>query len=524
MPYNWDLDPGTTEASRKHENLSASNHDLPPPGTAVWNGVKNGSVEGEIMNTCCPTCGKSYAQKASLAQLRIETGDDSDSQGPEANIFDSLAYREDAIGTPLSSVSPREHIPVLPDVIDLTMDDETDLDHNRETRKTWYARSGYCRWNDLEKTDVYLLKLLYDASSEDMARILTPCHKKKRKERAVKAQFDEHRYRQSNATLFGEVEAAIAGNDLRRYSSAIRQLKRAARELRIELRLKDGVTDPTEAPALMTTSHKSRSQLQGYINNDSSVNESDPSDEDAEGEMALHRNGDRNWVNIHGTTKKLDPSILFRVYDDSSHGKNGPDGFRAGKFLRKSAPILTDCEVVYFDVVLARHIGQQKINGGSTFISTTPSLLWALHKATRIGGNPRISVIDRSKIFQPVQHISTIHPRLKATGLLNNIKYSGKLEYAVYGDIDASAIIHDFSFEGFKRLANFDRQLQRFICPGVLFDNTIGGSLSKLELIRETRIHAWSCPLVVNLISQFVFGDDIDHPLQEKFKANIRID
>ncbi|KAK6510535.1 hypothetical protein TWF506_009640 [Arthrobotrys conoides] len=138
--------------------------------------------------------------------------------------------------------------------------------------------------------------------------------------------------------------------------------------------------------------------------------------------------------------------------------------------------------------------------------------------------NARIAVIDRSKIRQPVQHILTIRQRMKAKGLLDGIKYSGKLEYVVYGAIEADSIINDFSLEKFLHMVATDLQIQKVLGSSILFDRKYQRSLTKFDMIRRITIRRWSCAHVVNTVFKFAFDNQPDHPLEEVFKSNFFID
>ncbi|KAF3199015.1 hypothetical protein TWF679_001678 [Orbilia oligospora] len=227
-----------------------------------------------------------------------------------------------------------------------------------------------------------------------------------------------------------------------------------------------------------------------------------------------------------GVVLKLAPEILYRAYNWSSHGRNGVNGFRAGKFAGSDnqVPILAESELEGFDVSLACHIEGEKMDEGSYFVSTTPSLLWALHKAFMMRKNARISIIDRSKIRQPIQHISTIRPRMRAKGLLEGISYSGKLEYVVYGEIEADGIINDFSLEEFLQMVNSDNQIQKVLGSDILFNRAYQKSLMKFDLICQSPIRRWSLAHVISTVFRFVFDQQQSHPLGELFKANLSID
>ncbi|KAK6335123.1 hypothetical protein TWF718_010561 [Orbilia javanica] len=114
---------------------------------------------------------------------------------------------------------------------------------------------------------------------------------------------------------------------------------------------------------------------------------------------------------------------------------------------------------------------------------------------------------------------------MREKGLLNGIRYSGKLEYVVYGAIEESAIIHDFTLDEFMQLVDTDYQMQKVLGSSILFNRGYRKSLTKLKIICQTIIiRRWSCEHIVNTVFRFVFGRQTDHPLSEVFKDNFAID
>ncbi|KAF3127304.1 hypothetical protein TWF703_010000 [Orbilia oligospora] len=381
-------------------------------------------------------------------------------------------------------------------------------------------------WTYKEKQDLYVLKVAYSVNNEEISKILSRKHRKPRSKSSVVAQFAKYRYKALNNKLYVEVATAIIKDELYQYSDFTGGLKSAAQKVGIALSLrgKGEVRIPDIRVPETSPAHRNTRRDRGddeYCDSDSSVSSSKWNLSD-DGTIEEHQTPHRPRRPI----QKLAPEILYRAYNRSSHGRNGIDGFRAGKFAGSDnqVPILADSELEGLDVSLAYHIEGEKMDEGSYFVSTTPSLLWALHKAFRMRKNARISIIDRSKIRQPMQHISTIRPRMRAKGLLEGISYSGKLEYVVYGEIEADGIINDFSLEKFLQMVNSDNQIQKVLGSDILFNRAYQKSLMKFDLICQSPIRRWSLAHVVGTVFKFIFDQRTSHPLEELFKTNFSID
>ncbi|RVD83164.1 uncharacterized protein DFL_007563 [Arthrobotrys flagrans] len=488
MPFNWDISQETPvdidalgEPWEVNYHLNPSNDIKAEEDSKLEVEIK---YEEPPASGVCPHCGGNLAtiKPSGAISTEVEVVVYTDNiisaqnspTSQDSSPGQSISTAATSSPSPQATMNPKEPVIIDLTTLDNESDKESDSDSARANPYTG-KRVNRWPWTDNEKLDLYILKLVYSVSNDELSKILSAKHNKTRGKTSVVAQFAEYRYTPLNQKLYLEVTTTIANNELYRYSNTTDSLKSAARK--------------------------------------------DLSDEDVTGKY-------RKLYRRPRTSQKLAPEILYRAYNRSSHGKNGINGFRAGKFSRDEIliPILEESKLDEFDIPLASHIEGEEMEEGSYFISTTPSLLWALHKAFRMGRNPRISVIDRANIFQPVQHVSAIRPRMKAKGLLNGIRYSGKLEYVVYGAIEPAAIIHDFPLEKFLHMVDTDYQIQKVLGSSILFNRTYKKSLMKLDIIRLTKIGRWSCVHVINTVFRFVFNDQISHPLEEVFKFNFAID
>jgi hypothetical protein len=167
------------------------------------------------------------------------------------------------------------------------------------------------------------------------------------------------------------------------------------------------------------------------------------------------------------------PPILFRAFSLKSAGINSPQGCRAVDFSDEKTiemrlptpPEITDS---YFNSRIATHYTGSRV--GSPVISTTSSLIWALHKAflaTQDKISPQeptqvsISVIEvqgldpRSRVFSGKE----LYARLKGIdGAVpkENYYYKSAREYPIWAAINAEAI--------FKTVTLSDLQMAASTC------------------------------------------------------------
>ncbi|KAK6511733.1 hypothetical protein TWF481_000639 [Arthrobotrys musiformis] len=428
-----------------------------------------------------------------------------------------------------------------PVIIDLTLSDsessqessQHSIGHSSRIRIDSYTAKSINRWpwSHDEKLDLYLLKLAYYITNKEASAVLSQKHRKPRATGSIAAQFAEYKSAAVSKRLYHEVYMAIHNGKLHRYSSYIKDLKAAARRVKVVLqpRSKEEICIPP-APTYVhqNTRTDSRENDSEETDSDSSISSSKWNCSESDGDdQERHDHGERarRRQRIRGTTQPLSPSLLYRAYNPSSHGKNGTRGFLAGTFINETSPIpiVPGFKLPAYDCSLADHITGEIMEHGSYFISTTPSLLWALHKASRMGGSSRISIIDRSKIRQPVQHVAEIKSRLKSKGLLEKVRYSGKLEYVVYAAIGAEAIIKDFSLDSFRAMVDTDNQIQKVLGCSILFDSELIRSLEKLDKTRQQKIRRWSLASVINTVYRYVFNNQ-EHALEAVFRSNVAID
>ncbi|KAK6344354.1 hypothetical protein TWF696_007993 [Orbilia brochopaga] len=176
-----------------------------------------------------------------------------------------------------------------------------------------------------------------------------------------------------------------------------------------------------------------------------------------------------------------------------------------------------------YDEDLAMHLKGMEVPGGSKFISCTQSILWAFHKAARMTGRVRVSVLDRSKIEQPIQRLSDIHHRLQQAGLLEGIWYRGCYEFLVYAEVQKDAIINDFAISHFQSFVNVDFFTKQLICPEIIFGQTT--SMKPREKRRELKtwpILPARSEIAVAEICDFALGGTRNEELRSVFRRNFQ--
>ncbi|KAF2719109.1 hypothetical protein K431DRAFT_273260 [Polychaeton citri CBS 116435] len=191
--------------------------------------------------------------------------------------------------------------------------------------------------------------------------------------------------------------------------------------------------------------------------------------------------------------------LLFRCWDQFSHGQNSVQGFLAGRFIYNNyidgAPEST--EISISDV--ENHVGNQPI--GSPFISCCTGLAWTLRKAfkemAKGRASMRVTVIDSSKIDpRRIYHLTPYHNELKKKYLLNNgaWHYGGQLEHLVWAEIPRDAIIHTIQLQQLLKLSSQTPALNQLLRLSELY---LGGTSSKvivgphIEHIVSNIVHGW---------------------------------
>jgi hypothetical protein len=145
--------------------------------------------------------------------------------------------------------------------------------------------------------------------------------------------------------------------------------------------------------------------------------------------------------------------LLFRAHCPSSQGDNSPEGFWAAKASMDSIP---SSGKEMLDAIAA-HVGRKKIP--TPFISTTPSLTWALSKAYQMADRSKtgmahamedifISIIDPAEIDNPIYNVDYQLYQLSKSPQgcpIGAMWYRGRWEKLVWQHIPKGAIIKRLS-------------------------------------------------------------------------------
>lgn len=139
------------------------------------------------------------------------------------------------------------------------------------------------------------------------------------------------------------------------------------------------------------------------------------------------------------------PKLVFRAFCDKSQGINSSTCIRAGSFMNSTnVPPPISSKSPTFKKHALRHINKVP-NGPTPFVSVTPKLLGAFHRAFKMSTNPSIAVIDlelagrlrntQKEDSHPVAH------SVKSLNLQSPDNYRGAADWLVWGEIPGQAII-----------------------------------------------------------------------------------
>lgn len=170
------------------------------------------------------------------------------------------------------------------------------------------------------------------------------------------------------------------------------------------------------------------------------------------------------------------PRLLFRTYCNKSAGINGLNGFVAGRFDPEAAkvklPIYAPPEGAITSPAFlnnAFHHLKRRTDGtpfGSTFISFTPSLVWVIFRAFKTENQqPHISAIDGPKaaFTTSIYAVAPVIEALKDQNMWPGYRYSALYEFLVWGKVEPSAIIHDFTLAELQELATRRKAAREFL-------------------------------------------------------------
>jgi hypothetical protein len=150
------------------------------------------------------------------------------------------------------------------------------------------------------------------------------------------------------------------------------------------------------------------------------------------------------------------PTVLFRAFTTKTIGLNTAKGFKASHFnfdrvSPRAIPPPPSVNDYSFQLSAASHWSRDK--NGSPFISTTSSLLFAVHKALQEDINPSevfLAIIDPSQIDRRyIYYGGDLYPKIKdmLPKTRQYQKYQGSTEYLIYFEITQTAILHTVSLQ-----------------------------------------------------------------------------
>ncbi|KAL1297889.1 hypothetical protein AAFC00_006408 [Neodothiora populina] len=146
------------------------------------------------------------------------------------------------------------------------------------------------------------------------------------------------------------------------------------------------------------------------------------------------------------------PAILFRCYDATNQGLNGPQGFVAGRYITCNSPIAQapHCSDPVLFSEIENHMNRNPV--ASPFVSTATELFWIIRlalKGVQAGKrNIHISLINAEKLgtayYPPPYHKELTNKRVFTKGAWN---YVGKCERLIWATIPPSAILRDMHID-----------------------------------------------------------------------------
>ncbi|KAF3920538.1 hypothetical protein ABW20_dc0109286 [Dactylellina cionopaga] len=369
----------------------------------------------------------------------------------------------------------------------------------------WKRGNSKFSWTTKSREQLYLLKLVYHATDEVIAMILSYLHKRICTIGAVAFQYAEYRRKPINVNIRQELKDQIALGDLSSYKKHLSEVRRAAMRFNIALQPCQSVIPPARSHLRLLTEKAPSTIARGVYNNCD------------------------DFPTRSSSQRSISPKLLYRVYNENSHGLNNGNGFYAGAFASLDSqtmiPILEESDIPELDWNLAAHLKGHHLATGSMFISTTQSLLWAFHKASNMEGNVHIAIIDREKISQPVVYLSEIYTRLKEQGRLQGIqRYRGRYEYLVHANIPEEAVITDFSIYQFKRYLRAIPSIEDLICPDITFRNWPRVKpVEKKESFKDESITQSRYRAAMVALLTWIFGNS-NHAAKESFEGDVYID
>ncbi|EPS40840.1 hypothetical protein H072_5275 [Dactylellina haptotyla CBS 200.50] len=411
------------------------------------------------------------------------------------------------------------------------------------------SKRKHFKWSNEDKQDLLLFKIFFKNTNLDIARTLSSKHAKERTISAIVTQFNEkNKPGEGTFTIYQNLRQSILDQlagfigfhlAVEKFDEELRSLQLHAADCRIKLVYKpvtDIIADLGGSGQLNLSQpkyKKRRNATDLESDSDSSYSSSlwASADEVVPGEATF-----RSASNYKAKAFKPElplsrtsggPKILYRVYNEYSHGGNSYHGFHAGAFPNFSGlsiPILSEIELPKYDWNLGAHLSGEKLPEGSMFVSCTNSLFHALHLTAKMKGRIRIASIDTSKILQPTQHVVKVRHRLNGKGVIKNIgRYKGAFEYVVYGGIPWEAIISDISLLEISEAIRSSPEVKILLCPPILFEAG-PKARPKLTAIEKSPISPDTVRISSQLLTSVFLGRTSRIEIKDEFRRNLGSD
>ncbi|KAK5009488.1 hypothetical protein LTR28_000804 [Elasticomyces elasticus] len=173
--------------------------------------------------------------------------------------------------------------------------------------------------------------------------------------------------------------------------------------------------------------------------------------------------GRRNSAPKHG--------LLYRFYDENSHGFNSPTGFRAGAFANMKGTLPRPLSIT--EPYLTSPCAENHLNvndSPSPFISVTNSLVWIIRQMRKSRGqetNPRFAVIDAAIVAEDdgIYHVPLFHKGLCFQKVFDNGAWRchGTHDWLVWAHIPQRAILHTVDMKDLLGLVAADRSVRDLV-------------------------------------------------------------
>jgi hypothetical protein len=197
------------------------------------------------------------------------------------------------------------------------------------------------------------------------------------------------------------------------------------------------------------------------------------------------------------------PTSLFRAYNSDSAGTNGPSGFQAGHFPARipiPEPILLPDYGLLNDIY--HHI--YHYHHGSSVISTTNSLVWAVHKAINMKNEVpsyiaflnHDSMESYTKSYHAEEVIKLLRKEFKTRIPNKYAGYRGTAEWLIWGQIEQQSVVNNVAISKLEDLAKRSVYASTILRLHILRDSTTLGKARDVFLKHRVQLSATALGLV----------------------------